>query len=541
MGLEAGGYVNDLDIANPVGAVDKRHQGDDHIRLIKTALKATFPNASKPFRFPSILSKSANYTVLSSDANATIFVDTTSAQIDITLPTLAAGDAGWEVRVVKSTTDINAVRVVGTINGESNMLVNNRYEVLDLIWSGSAWLGTVDLNGYRIAIITGDLTATEDHLDGIILSTPTGANKTITLPAVANYRGRMLSVHHTGNTYTTTLDGNAAETINGAATLVLSATNQSVVLVAMATGWVVLAQGGGATATAAEAIAATDASKFVTPAALKPFGRQGANIASAGTITVTDDGDFFHVTGTTTITDIDMTTDATGREFTLVFDGALTLTHNATTLILPGGANITTVAGDAFTFRSEGSDVVRCVGYSLASGRAAVAPAGGTWQRLQILSPTSGTTVVTSDLSAYKGVRLTFAGLVASSDADISVSFSNDGTTKLSGIDGNGFQMDATPAATLLGFSNNVVVGADVRGGTTNCGVTGEFMATNINSTTAFKSFQGLTGYRNGGNVGEGMLVSGVLESATQVKYLIISCGAGTFAAGDIYVEVLTT
>ena len=428
MGLEAGGYVNDLDVANPVGAVDKRHQGDDHLRLIKIALKATFPNASKPFRFPSILSKSANYTVLSSDANATIFVDTAFAQIDITLPTLAAGDAGWEVRVVKSTTDVNAVRVVGTINGESNMLVNNRYEVLDLIWSGSAWLGVVDLNGYRVAIITGDLTATEDHLDGIILSTPTGANKTITLPAVANYRGRMLSVHHTGNTYTTTLDGNGAETINGAATLVLSATNQSVVIVAMATGWIVLAQGGGATATAAEAIAATDASKFVTPAALKPFGRQGANIASAGTITVTDDGDYFHVTGTTTITDIDMTTDATGREFTLVFDGVLTLTHNATTLILPGGVSVNTAAGDTFTFRSEGSDVVRCTGYSLANGRSLNSAAASGTQILIGITTINGTTPVsfTNIPNSYTSFFVRFVGMSHTTDADVQMKFSDD-------------------------------------------------------------------------------------------------------------------
>lgn len=424
MGLESGNYISDFDTANPVGAVDKRHQGDDHLRLIKTFLKNTFPNASKPFRFPSILSKSANYTVLSSDANATIFVDTTSAQIDITLPTLAAGDAGWGVRVVKSTTDVNAVRVVGTINGESNMLVNNRYEVLDLIWSGSAWLGIADLNGYRVAIITGDLTATEDHLDGIILSTPTGANKTITLPAVASYRGRMLSVHHTGNTYSTTLDGNGAETINGAATLVLSATNQSVVLVAMATGWVVLAQGGGATATAAEAIAATDASKFVTPSALKPFGRQGANIASAGTITVTDDGDYFHVTGTTTITDIDMTTDATGREFTLVFDGVLTLTHNATTLILPGGTNIITAAGDAFTFRSEGSDVVRCIGYAKADGKPIVNPSK--WVFLEdctqsVLGVRLATTV---SLAGYTMFRITIIQAAVTGNNSLSLEYS---------------------------------------------------------------------------------------------------------------------
>jgi len=49
------------------------------------------------------------------------------------------------------------------------------------------------------------------------------------------------------------------------------------------------------------------------------------------------------ITGTTAITSFG--TNYNGPRF-LVFSGALTLTHNATSLILPGGANITTAAGD---------------------------------------------------------------------------------------------------------------------------------------------------------------------------------------------------
>ncbi len=49
------------------------------------------------------------------------------------------------------------------------------------------------------------------------------------------------------------------------------------------------------------------------------------------------------ITGTTTITSFG--SNYAGPRF-LTFAGALTLTHNATSLILPGGANITTAAGD---------------------------------------------------------------------------------------------------------------------------------------------------------------------------------------------------
>ena len=43
MPLESATYISDLDSANPA-ATDLLSQGDDHIRLIKACLKATFPN-----------------------------------------------------------------------------------------------------------------------------------------------------------------------------------------------------------------------------------------------------------------------------------------------------------------------------------------------------------------------------------------------------------------------------------------------------------------------------------------------------------------
>ena len=51
LGLETGTYISDLVVVNPP-AVDPINQGDDHIRLLKTVLKNTFPQASKPIYFP---------------------------------------------------------------------------------------------------------------------------------------------------------------------------------------------------------------------------------------------------------------------------------------------------------------------------------------------------------------------------------------------------------------------------------------------------------------------------------------------------------
>jgi len=43
MALESTTYINGLVATNPAGT-DARSQGDDHIRMVKSAVKATFPN-----------------------------------------------------------------------------------------------------------------------------------------------------------------------------------------------------------------------------------------------------------------------------------------------------------------------------------------------------------------------------------------------------------------------------------------------------------------------------------------------------------------
>lgn len=77
------------------------------------------------------------------------------------------------------------------------------------------------------------------------------------------------------------------------------------------------------------------------------------DIASAAT---TDIGSLnttnVRITGTTTITSFG--TNYNGPRY-VRFAGALTLTHNATTLILPGGVNITTAAGDCLIAVPNGS------------------------------------------------------------------------------------------------------------------------------------------------------------------------------------------
>lgn len=99
----------------------------------------------------------------------------------------------------------------------------------------------------------------------------------------------------------------------------------------------------------------------------------GANIASAGTTDLGAVPGLRHlITGTTTITSFG--TVSAGIWKVVVFQGALTMTHNATSLILPTAANITTAAGDVAIVQSEGSGNWRCLSYARASGRALANP-----------------------------------------------------------------------------------------------------------------------------------------------------------------------
>jgi len=93
---------------------------------------------------------------------------------------------------------------------------------------------------------------------------------------------------------------------------------------------------------------------------------KGADVASATALTLGADGNYFDITGTTTVTSIG--TIGIGTTVKLHFDGAVLLTYHATDLVMPGGVDYTTSAGDEFEFIEYASGDWRCTGYALASG-----------------------------------------------------------------------------------------------------------------------------------------------------------------------------
>jgi len=127
------------------------------------------------------------------------------------------------------------------------------------------------------------------------------------------------------------------------------------------------------------------------------------DVASA---TTTDLGavasNYVRITGTTTITGLG--TVSAGIWKVVRFAAALTLTHNATSLILPGAASILTAAGDMAMFVSEGSGNWRCVYYFQASGNSLQGAPIGAQGRITL---TTATAVTTSDVTGATTVYFT--------------------------------------------------------------------------------------------------------------------------------------
>jgi hypothetical protein len=109
----------------------------------------------------------------------------------------------------------------------------------------------------------------------------------------------------------------------------------------------------GDTGTAAHHNEIYDLLKTTTAPEWITFTHKGADIVSAATLSLGGDGNYFDVTGTAGITAISLR--QAGTLIILQFDGAVAITHNATSLRLIGATNYTTVAGDILCFISEGS------------------------------------------------------------------------------------------------------------------------------------------------------------------------------------------
>lgn len=134
MSLEAASFLNDLNTSNPDGA-DSKDQGDDHIRLLKTVLKATFPGlAGISWRSQT---KSSGYTPIATD-NMTVLNCTAALTLSMTA---AATLGNGYLNVVHAnggdvTIDPNGAELV---NGAATFVIPNGFMGM-LLCNGSAFV-----------------------------------------------------------------------------------------------------------------------------------------------------------------------------------------------------------------------------------------------------------------------------------------------------------------------------------------------------------------------------------------------------------------
>jgi hypothetical protein len=157
-------------------------------------------------------------------------------------------------------------------------------------------------------------------------------------------------------------------------------------------------------------------------------------LASAATVAIgSAASNIVNISGTTAITAFD--TIAAGAVRELTFAGALVLTYNATSLVLPGAANITTAAGDVAVFRSLGGGNWKCVSYTRISGQPLVASSASSGGRNFVINglmrtAQRGTSFALTNTPTYTLDR--WSAFVAAGSADANLSRIASGLTGFS-------------------------------------------------------------------------------------------------------------
>lgn len=211
--------------------------------------------------------------------------------------------------------------------------------------------------------------------------------------------------------------------------------------------------------------AATSATSAATSASSISALTSLSTIASAST---TDIGavaaEYLSVTGTTTINALG--TVAAGLHRVLTFAGALTLTHNATSLILPGGVSIATAAGDVAGFRSLGSGNWRCEWYNKASGVTVVTlpvANGGTGSTTATAARTALSVPGLADVNAYTAAnRGVISALTDGATITPNMALANNFSLTIGGA-----RTLANPTNLTAGQSGSIVITQDATGGRT--------------------------------------------------------------------------
>jgi hypothetical protein len=202
MGLETGTYINSLVSTNPLGS-DERSKGDDHIRLVKSTVKASFPDVDE-----AVVTIHNGTSAPSNKQTGTVWRDTTNSKWKFW------NGSTWIILAVdfnvSNQVDVDAGTIDGvTIGGSAAPTVTN----LGIVT-------TCDINGGTIDGVTigGSVAPTVTNIDingGSVDGVTAGTNSAITELQVDN-------INVNGNAITSTdTNGDLTITPNGTGEIVL--------------------------------------------------------------------------------------------------------------------------------------------------------------------------------------------------------------------------------------------------------------------------------------------------------------------------------
>ena len=214
MGLETGTYIDSLNTSNP-GATDSVAQGDDHIRLLKSTIKSTFPNITGAM--------TATHTELNLLDGCT--ANTTELNyVDVaTLGTVEASKA-VTADANKDITGARNLTITGTLSAGSGLIsLSDVYPVGSIYINASVSTNPGTLLGFGTWVAFGagrvpvGIDATQTEFD---TAEETGGAKTHTLsiseiPAHTHNQGSHDSSAGDGGAYNTEFIRDHSDTANG--------------------------------------------------------------------------------------------------------------------------------------------------------------------------------------------------------------------------------------------------------------------------------------------------------------------------------------
>jgi hypothetical protein len=144
MALESGTYIDSLNVSNPA-ATDALAQADDHLRLLKSTIKSTFPNVAGAI--------TGTHTAI----NAKVAEPVAAITSDGTSPSLTAGISAASVKTL-----IEAADAAITTDGSTPSLASGieATEVLALLGAAPSATTTTLLNVYPVGCVYTSVVAT---------------------------------------------------------------------------------------------------------------------------------------------------------------------------------------------------------------------------------------------------------------------------------------------------------------------------------------------------------------------------------------------